>query len=107
MNQTLTLYVILSIKYLVYIKYFGVNILSPFSLACSQIFCEDVEDYELGELLRGEITDNPLDIYLRVSARGGAAFFFRANHPSATHGAITITVVFFAKQSINSCIYVQ
>ncbi|CAM9782984.1 unnamed protein product, partial [Ascophyllum nodosum] len=29
------------------------------------IFCEDVEDYELGELLRGEITDNPLDIYLR------------------------------------------
>lgn len=32
----------------------------------AQIFCEDVEDYELGEALRGDITDNPLDIYMRV-----------------------------------------
>lgn len=35
----------------------------------AQIFCEDMEDYELGEALRGDITDNPLDIYMRVSAR--------------------------------------
>lgn len=32
-----------------------------------QIFGEDMEeDYELGEALRGDITDNPLDIYMRV-----------------------------------------
>ncbi|CAM9208921.1 unnamed protein product, partial [Laminaria digitata] len=29
------------------------------------IFCEDMDDYELGEALRGDITDNPLDIYMR------------------------------------------
>lgn len=32
-----------------------------------QIFGEDMEeDFELGEALRGDITDNPLDIYMRV-----------------------------------------
>lgn len=32
-----------------------------------QIFGDDMEeDYELGEALRGDITDNPLDIYMRV-----------------------------------------
>ncbi|CAM9497427.1 unnamed protein product [Ectocarpus sp. 4 AP-2014] len=29
------------------------------------IFGDDMEDYELGEALRGDITDNPLDIYMR------------------------------------------
>lgn len=38
------------------------------SLRAPQIFCEDMEDYELGEALRGDITDNPLDIYMRVSS---------------------------------------
>ncbi|CAM9610048.1 unnamed protein product, partial [Hapterophycus canaliculatus] len=29
------------------------------------IFSDQIEDYELGEALRGDITDNPLDIYMR------------------------------------------
>lgn len=35
-----------------------------------QIFGDDMEeDYELGEALRGDITDNPLDIYMRVQTK--------------------------------------
>ena len=35
-----------------------------------QIFGDDMEeDYELGEALRGDITDNPLEIYMRVRRR--------------------------------------
>lgn len=40
---------------------------SCFCFVRGQIFGEDMEeDYELGEALRGDITDNPLDIYMRV-----------------------------------------
>ncbi len=36
-------------------------------LCLGQIFCNEMEeDYELGEALRGDITDNPLEIYMRV-----------------------------------------
>lgn len=42
-----------------------------FSSLLGQIFCEDMDDYELGEALRGDITDNPLEIYMRVSESVG------------------------------------
>jgi len=35
------------------------------------------EDYELGEALRGDITDNPLEIYMRV--RHGEMLHIRAD----------------------------
>lgn len=36
----------------------------------TQIFCEDIDDYEVGEALRVDITENPLDIYMRVGWKG-------------------------------------
>lgn len=40
---------------------------SVFYFICiTQIFCEEIDDDEVGEALRRDIIDNPLDIYMRV-----------------------------------------